>query len=59
VLRGCAVRCHDTFGGKTAGTTTKSEACNIISFVSNNECEFVAILSYVKTSKISTKLSSN
>jgi len=25
----------------------QSEACEIISFVSNNECEFVAIFSYV------------
>jgi len=42
----CEVRCHNTVGGKIAGKTTKSEACKIISFVSNTECEFVTILIY-------------
>jgi len=39
------VSCHNTFGVKIAGKTTKSEACKIICFFSNGE--FVAILSYV------------
>jgi len=41
------VCCHNTIVGLITGETTKSEACEIISFVSNNECEFVAILNYV------------
>jgi len=41
------VCCHNTIVGLITCKTTKSEVCEIISFVSNNECEFVAILSYV------------